>query len=147
MRELNYPTPLYVGYYKLPHCDFPPTSVPEDDSLDLWCNPHDGEDPECLYRNKYRTIWEIPTGISLDIPKGWTGLVLDRASQLAKSDVRVMGKISSSYKGEVFILASTSFDDLPFTKGQKVCQIIFVPHIEVYQRSVKPLPGGRKRGY
>lgn len=147
MKQSIFPTPLSIGYYQLPHCVFPPTSVEEDESLDLWCNPHDGESLERLYTTGKRSVWEIPTGICLDIPQNYVGLILDRASNLARSDIRVMGKISASYKGEVYILASTTFDDQPFVSGQKVAQIIFVPCLMSIHRLSTPLKGGRKRGY
>lgn len=68
----------------------------------------------------------IRTGIALEIPEGWVGLVRDRSGvALAGRGFTVAGVIDSSYRGEVAIL----FDrEVTVADGERIAQLVIVPH-------------------
>lgn len=79
-----------------------------------------------LYACGDQTSRIIGTGIALEIPTGWVGLVRDRSGvALAERGYTVAGVIDSSYRGEVKIL----FDrEVVVTDGERVAQLVIVPH-------------------
>ncbi|MDH4228749.1 MAG: dUTP diphosphatase [Nitrospirota bacterium] len=68
----------------------------------------------------------IATGIALEIPPGWVGLIRDRSGIAAAGrGFTVAGVIDSSYRGEVKVL----FDrDMQVEDGERVAQLVVVPH-------------------
>lgn len=68
----------------------------------------------------------IATGVALEIPTGWVGLIRDRSGIAASGrGFTVAGVIDSSYRGEVKIL----FDrDMRVADGERIAQMVIVPH-------------------
>ncbi|MDH5526322.1 MAG: dUTP diphosphatase [Nitrospirota bacterium] len=68
----------------------------------------------------------IGTGIAVEIPPGWVGLIRDRSGIAAAGrGYTVAGVIDSSYRGEVRIM----FDrDMQVTDGERIAQMVVVPH-------------------
>jgi len=68
----------------------------------------------------------IGTGIAVEIPAGWVGLVRDRSGvALAGRGYTVAGVIDSSYRGEVKIL----FDrEVQVKDGERIAQMVILPH-------------------
>jgi len=68
----------------------------------------------------------IGTGVQVEIPPGWVGLVRDRSGvALAGRGYTVAGVIDSSYRGEVMIL----FDrEVAVEDGERIAQLVVVPH-------------------
>jgi len=68
----------------------------------------------------------IGTGVALEIPIGWVGLVRDRSGiALSGRGYTVAGVIDSSYRGEVKVV----FDrEVQVTDGERVAQLVVVPH-------------------
>jgi dUTP pyrophosphatase len=79
----------------------------------------------------------IGTGVALEIPPGWVGLVRDRSGiALAGRGYTVAGVIDSSYRGEVKIV----FDrEVQVTDGERVAQLVVVPHFGGLVREVPAL--------
>lgn len=79
----------------------------------------------------------IGTGVALEIPAGWVGLVRDRSGiALAGRGYTVAGVIDSSYRGEVKIV----FDrEVQVEDGERVAQLVVVPHFEGAVREVPAL--------
>lgn len=76
-------------------------------------------------------IKSISTGIAVEIPEGWVGLLFSRSGLRFKFHVNVYGNgvIDSSYRGEIKILVeNNSGRDFTFLDGDKVCQMILVPY-------------------
>jgi dUTP pyrophosphatase len=76
----------------------------------------------------------IETGLHLEIPMGYVGLVKDRSS-IASAGLHTMaGVIDASYRGEVKVLM-VNLSDAPYTVsvGQKIAQLVVMP---IYAQSV-----------
>ncbi|KKP88190.1 MAG: deoxyuridine 5''-triphosphate nucleotidohydrolase [Berkelbacteria bacterium GW2011_GWA2_35_9] len=68
----------------------------------------------------------IATGISLEIPKGYVGLIWDKSGLAVKSGIKTMaGVIDSGYRGEIqIVIYNTSQEQFIFEKGDKVAQML-----------------------
>ncbi len=66
------------------------------------------------------------TGIAIQIPNGFVGLIWDKSGIAAKSGIKTMGGvIDSSYRGEVgIILKNLSDEKYEVKKGEKVAQML-----------------------
>lgn len=73
------------------------------------------------------------TGIALEIPKGYVGLIFPRSSNM-KTFVYApnsVGVIDSGYRGEIkFVYKSRDFNqvDMPYRIGDRVAQIMIIPY-------------------
>ncbi len=68
----------------------------------------------------------VHTGIAIEIPDGYVGLIWDKSSISFNLGLKVMGGvIDSGYRGEIIIsLLNTSDKEVLMEKGEKVAQII-----------------------
>lgn len=68
----------------------------------------------------------IKTGVALEIPEGYVGLVWDKSSVSFNLGLKVMGGvIDSSYRGEFIMnMLNTSQKEVKIEKGRKVAQMI-----------------------
>lgn len=68
----------------------------------------------------------VPTGIAMEIPKGYVGLVWDKSGLAMKKGLKTIGGvIDAGYRGEILIgIANMTRDDYVFEKGDKVAQIL-----------------------
>jgi len=77
----------------------------------------------------------VCTGICLQIPDNYTGLIWPRSGLSVKKGIDVLaGVIDAGYRGEVMIcLYNTSFEAVRINHGDKIAQIIFqeVPNISM----------------
>ena len=92
-----------------------------------------------LYADEDMEIWPgetklISTGISLEIPDGYVGLIWDRSSMGVKGIHRHAGVIDSGYRGEVKVCLHNSkqsieavsrSNELTVSRGDRVAQILF----------------------
>ena len=73
----------------------------------------------------------IPTGVSLEIPKGCAGLVFARSSMGVKRDLapaNKVGVIDSDYRGEIMVmLHNHGSQPQPVNHGERVAQLVIVP--------------------
>ena len=76
----------------------------------------------------------IETGLHLEIPLGYVGLVKDRSSVASAGLHTMAGVIDASYRGEVKVLM-INLSDAPYTvsTGQKIAQLVVMP---IYAQSV-----------
>lgn len=78
-----------------------------------------------------RGQWIIPTGLSVEIPRGYEGQVRSRSGLAAKSGIFVLnspGTIDSDYRGEIqVILANMSEIDFLVKPGDRIAQLIICP--------------------
>jgi len=75
------------------------------------------------------------TGISMEIPKGYVGLVYPRSS-IRKYDLTLsnsVGVIDSGYRGEIQVTfkKTNGLDSLKYKTGDRIVQIIIVPYPKV----------------
>ena len=73
----------------------------------------------------------LRTGIHLAIPESWVGIVRDRSSIALRGGAVTAGVIDASYRGEVkIIMHNLSGDALVFEPGERIAQLLVVPHLE-----------------
>lgn len=77
----------------------------------------------------------VPTGLSMEIPRGYECQIRSRSGLAAKEGVFVLngiGTIDSDYRGEVkIILANMGKNDFLVQKGSRVAQLVFARNISV----------------
>ena len=71
----------------------------------------------------------IPTGLHIEIPRGYVGIVKDRSSMAAAGVYTHAGVIDSGYRGEVKVYLENG-TPIKYTvqPGQKIAQIVIVPY-------------------
>ena len=68
---------------------------------------------------------KVRTGIALQFPDGWGGVIKDRSSMASARVYSSAGVIDSGYRGEVMVLLrNDSGKDYAINKGDKVAQMI-----------------------
>lgn len=68
----------------------------------------------------------VPTGVSMEIPNGFVGLIWDKSSISFNKGLKIMGGvIDSGYRGEIIMsLLNTSNNEVVIEKGHKIAQMI-----------------------
>ncbi|HHT17152.1 MAG TPA: dUTP diphosphatase [Papillibacter sp.] len=73
----------------------------------------------------------IPTGLALEIPPGYVGLVCARSGLSTKrglAPANKVGVIDSDYRGEVFVpLHNHSGEEQAIAAGERIAQLLIVP--------------------
>lgn len=69
---------------------------------------------------------QIPTGIAMEIPNGFVGLIWDKSGLSHKNGLKTLGGvIDSGYRGEIKVgLINLSAENYLLEKGHKVAQMI-----------------------
>lgn len=82
--------------------------------------------------------YEYHTGIAVEIPKGYVGLIFPRSSN-RKTDAYLtnhVGVIDSGYRGEVLVCFKNRDGivnyDMPYHIGDRIAQLMIVPYPEVH---------------
>lgn len=87
----------------------------------------------CVIQPKQRKT--VCTGISLQIPDNYAGLIWPRSGLSVKKGIDVLaGVIDAGYRGEIMVcLYNTSFEAVHINHGDKIAQIIFqeVPNVSM----------------
>ncbi|MEK7175235.1 MAG: dUTP diphosphatase [Patescibacteria group bacterium] len=77
------------------------------------------------------------SGVAIEIPEGYVGLIWDKSGISFKLGLKVMGGvIDSGYRGEIiFCFLNTSNKEVVLEKGQKVAQMIIqkFEHCEIQE--------------
>lgn len=83
------------------------------------------------------------TGLAVEIPKGYMGLIFMRSSVCKKSlsMCNAVGIIDFGYRGEILVKFKITTDALPtiYKPGEKVAQLILVPFPKVEPKFVDEL--------
>jgi len=68
----------------------------------------------------------VPTGIAVEIPKGYVGLIWDKSGLAIKNGLKTLGGVvDSGYRGEVMVgVINLGDSDYKFEKNHKVAQMI-----------------------
>jgi len=78
------------------------------------------------------TVW-IPTGIALELPRGFAGLIYARSSMAAKRDLapaNKVGVIDSDYRGEItVVLHNHGKQTRQICHGERIAQLVITPVI------------------
>jgi dUTP pyrophosphatase len=85
----------------------------------------------------------IPTGIFIELPKGFEAQIRPRSGLALKKGISVLntpGTIDADYRGEVgVILVNLSSEDFIVTDGERICQMIVAKHETVEWDTVTQL--------
>ncbi|NLW52885.1 MAG: dUTP diphosphatase [Tissierellia bacterium] len=97
--------------------------------FDLFCN---NESPIIANPNE---VVKVPTGLKMEIPKGYFGAIYPRSSAGIKSRIKLAnttGIIDSDYRGEVVLFLVNEGDTpLEISKGDRLAQMVIQPYIQV----------------
>lgn len=112
-----------------------------------------GLDITCVNRshNVKHRYYEYDTGLSVEIPYGYVGLIFPRSS-ISKYDLSLsnaVGVIDSGYRGEIkFRFKETTDRESAFRtiyqKGNKVGQLIIIPFPQIELEEVKELSSSER---
>ncbi len=98
---------------KIPNC-----AHPGDAGLDLYAT-----EDVTLVPNERKAV---PTGIAMEIPDGYAGLMWDKSGLSIKHGLKTLGGvIDSGYRGEVLVgIINLSGEEYTIRKGEKIAQMI-----------------------
>lgn len=92
---------------------------------------HPGDAAFDLYASETITIKpgeraQIPTGIAMEIPDGYVGLIWDKSGLSHKAGLKTLGGVvDAGYRGEVKVgMVNLGSEPYAFEKGNKVAQMI-----------------------
>ena len=75
----------------------------------------------------------VPTGLSLEIPTGWAGMIHARSGMATKRDLapaNKVGVIDSDYRGEVMIsLHNHGTREQTVEPGERIAQLVIMPYL------------------
>jgi len=75
----------------------------------------------------------VPTGLSMELPEGYAGLIYARsglASKKGLAPANKVGVIDSDYRGEVLVaLHNHSAVDASIEPGERIAQLVITPYI------------------
>lgn len=92
-----------------------------DSGYDLTCSR-----PTTLFASEQLIV---PTGLVLEIPRGYVGFIKERSSLAMRRIYVHAGVIDSSYRGEIGVVVSNLGEsNYHFEEGDRVAQILFVPY-------------------
>ena len=90
--------------------------------------------------NKLDGHKKIYTGISIVIPKGYVGLIVERSSLAEEAGVEILGRvIDSGYRGEVAVILN-AINKVKINSGDRIAQVVIVPYIRNVKLTSKKLP-------
>lgn len=71
----------------------------------------------------------IPLGLAMEIPEGFTGLLLDKSGLSHKHGLKSFGGvIDAGYRGEFHVgIMNLSDKEYSFTRGDKIIQMLIMP--------------------
>ena len=75
----------------------------------------------------------VPTGLSLELPVGWAGMVHARSGMAAKRDLapaNKVGVIDCDYRGEVMVsLHNHGLKPQTVEPGERIAQLVIMPYL------------------
>lgn len=109
-----------------------------DAGIDLTCTNITQELNECG-----QLILVYHTGLAVEIPEGYVGLLFQRSSVYKKSIsmTNAVGVIDSNYRGEIMGKFRSTTDVVPaiFKPGERFAQLVIVPYLDVQIEEVAEL--------
>lgn len=100
-----------------------------------------GMDLTAVSSSQFGRVRTYKTGIALEIPEGYVGLLFPRSSVFKTSMImsNCVGVIDSGYRGEVMLKYITSPASKPYESGDRVGQLIVMPYPAVEFQEVETL--------
>lgn len=115
-----------------PNAVIPSYAKPGDAGLDLTAVSMSGDKEQVTYG----------TGLALEIPEGYVGLVFPRSSVRKQEQYlsNAVGVIDSGYRGEIMTtFNSRYYSEKKYQVGDKIAQLIIMPYPTVELEEVKEL--------
>ena len=111
----------------------PKYAKPGDAGLDLTCISEEWNDDN--------TMVTYDTGLAVEIPKGYVGLLFSRSSVSKTSLVlsNCVGVIDSGYRGSIMLKYRYIEEGMVYEIGERVGQLLILPYPEVEFEEVKEL--------
>lgn len=89
----------------------------------------------------------IDTGVHVNIPHGFVGMLKSKSGLNVRSGIRGEGVIDAGYDGSIVVkLYNDSRQDYRFTPGEKITQLVILPIPEVELRQVEAFNTESDRG-
>jgi dUTP pyrophosphatase len=135
--------PLKVNFKKLVAHAVTPTYAKEGDAgLDLTAIDY--------YRNIDYKYVEFGTGLSVEIPEGYVGLVFPRSSisKTSHTLANSVGVIDSGYRSEIKLRMryDDNNEDMEYMVGDRVGQLVIMPYEQAELTEVQNLPETERTG-
>lgn len=77
----------------------------------------------------------IPTGIYIELPKGFEAQIRPRSGLAAKHGITILnspGTIDADYRGEIkVILVNLSNESFEINDGERICQMVIAEHSQI----------------
>ncbi len=78
------------------------------------------------------SVFAVPTGIKMAIPRGFVGLVWDKSGISLKGVHRLAGVVDAGYRGEVqVVIANLGREPFEIKAGMKIAQMLIQPVVSV----------------
>jgi dUTP pyrophosphatase len=108
----------------LPDARIPTRGYAEDAGLDIY-----SAEDVLLAPNDSATIF---TGIGVEIPRGYTGLILPRSSMNARGFLTHTGVIDPGYTGEIRVVIRNMTGEMQRIRtGERIAQLVILPFLQV----------------
>lgn len=94
---------------------------------------------------QYNKVNIIRTGIAIEIPPGYVGLIRDRSGLAIKFGITTRaGVIDSTYRGEIMVAIVVEVLEIYpqhfLEKGDRIAQLVIVPYLSLPVERVSELP-------
>lgn len=100
------------------------------------------KEPDGVYLMPQSKV-HLHTGIRMEIPDGYCGLLMNRSSLSNDEDLTIcdnVGLIDSDYRGEVTLWMYNNSDEIKFIPNHsRICQIVLVRHLTSPMEEIKEL--------
>ena len=95
------------------------------------------------YDRSGKLVLVYHTGIAVEIPEGYVGLLFMRSSvsKYSVSMTNAVGVIDCIYRGEIMVKMKLTTDAVPtiYQPGEKIAQLVIVPYLKVELNEVEEL--------
>ena len=100
-----------------------------------------GMDLTAVWRNQTFDIVTYGTGLSIEIPDGYVGLLFPRSSiyKTKMSLTNAVGVIDSGYRGEIMMKFKMTDNRIMYKVGDRVGQLVIMPYPKVEFEEVDEL--------
>ena len=90
----------------------------------------------------------IPTGVAIEFPEGYGGVIKDRSSVATKMEIfTVAGVIDNGYIGEIKVaFFNGGLGVQKITAGTKIAQLVLIPTVDFEVEEVDEVVSADKRG-
>jgi dUTP pyrophosphatase len=94
-----------------------------------------------LRKEDHEDYIEYGTGLAMEIPKGYVGLLFPRSSisKMALTLANSVGVVDSNYRGEVKLRFKDTSKGRNYNVGDRIGQLLIIPYPKVYLYEVSEL--------